>query len=285
MRIVSKGGIFRQSIAITLGNFDGLHKGHMRLVSRLVEIASKTNMKSMVYVIDNDSRCKILTKRQQIDILDKAGVDYVVFRKLSDELKNMEAYVFLKQLKERFSVGRVVVGDDYRFGKNRRGDIASINKFFEVDVINRVDNVSSTTIRDMIREGNVAGANRMLGREFSLEGRVVEGLKNGRKIGFRTANLEDMEGMIIPKVGVYKTRTKYNNNVYNSITNIGTNPTVGKIRQNRIETNILDFSEDIYDKRIEVSFVERIRDEKKFENLKELAVQIKKDVEKIRESE
>jgi riboflavin kinase/FMN adenylyltransferase len=182
VRVVSKGGIFRQSIAITLGNFDGLHKGHMKLVSRLVEIASKTNMKSMVYVIDNDSSCKILTKRQQLDILDKAGVDYVLFRKLSDELKNMEAYVFLKHLKERFSVGRVVVGDDYRFGKNRRGDIASINKFFEVDVINRVDNVSSTTIRDMIREGNVASANRMLGREFSLEGRVVEGLKNGRKI-------------------------------------------------------------------------------------------------------
>lgn len=285
MKVVSEGEIFRQSTAVALGNFDGLHVGHMKLVNKLIEVAAKSGRKSLVYVIENDSCDSILPKRKQIDILDKAGVDYVMFRKFSDEFKNIKANVFLKKLKERFNVGTVVVGEDYRFGRDRMGDISSIKKFFEVDVVDRIDDVSSTTIRNMIREGNIAGANRMLGREFSLEGDVVEGLKNGRKIGFRTANLREPDGMIIPKVGVYKTRTKYNNNVYTSITNIGTNPTIGNLSHNIIETNILDFSEDIYGKSIEVSFVERIRDERKFNSIEELVVRIAEDVKKIREGE
>lgn len=285
MRILDEGEVLKKSMAITLGNFDGLHLGHMKLVNRLIDIAAKTGRGSLVYVIENCEHDRILTKEQQACILENAGVDYVLFRKFTDEFKRIKAEAFLDKLKKRFNVGAVVVGDDYKFGNNKEGGISCIRNFFDVDIVKRVDDISSTSIRNSILKGDVSLANKMMGREFLIEGKVVEGRKIGRKIGFRTANQKKPDGIIIPKVGVYKTRTKYNNNIYNSITNIGTNPTVGALCKNSIETNILDFEEDIYGKVIEVSFIERIRGEKKFARISDLQRQIEKDVQKIKEGE
>ncbi|MBP5426967.1 MAG: bifunctional riboflavin kinase/FAD synthetase [Clostridiales bacterium] len=283
MEVISGAKALIEATAVTLGNFDGLHLGHLKLINRLIDLANKINGKSLVYVIEKENMEKIMTREQKVCALDALGVDYVVFRKFSKEFKNIKAEDFLKELKDKFNVSAAVVGDDYRFGKDRQGNITSFKKFFEVDVVERVDDVSSTKIRDLIQQGDVFSANELLGWEFCIEGKVMEGLKNGRKIGFKTANITKPVGMIIPKVGVYRTRTKYNDMVYDSITNIGTNPTIGSINYKSIETNIFDFDEDIYGKRIAVKFLERIRGERKFGSIEDLAQQINQDVKKIRE--
>lgn len=269
---------------VTIGNFDGLHLGHLEIMKRLIDVGKAKNLEPMVYVIEKNCLGeRILTREDKVDILKDIGICDVYFETFTSKFENTSAYDFIKKvLIDKFNVKAVVVGLDFRFGKNREGDISYLKKFFEVDVLKKVDNISSTGIRELIKMGNVKKANMLLGREFFLRGKVIRGLKIGRTIGFKTANLEIDSKMIVPSNGVYKTRTLYDGNLYNSITNIGYNPTIVGLRHKSIETNIFDFDQDIYDKNIEVYFLDKIREEKKFSSVDELVYNIKNDIKKVR---
>ena len=287
MEILSKNDKIVYDTAVTIGNFDGLHKGHIKLINELKKRAQEKNLKSVVYILEKSSDFttdKITTKRQKIEILNLMGIDYVYFKNFTKDFSYMKPFNFIEDiLKNRLNARLVVVGPDCKFGYRRQGDITYLkdksNKFnYSVDVIEKIDNISSTNIRNYIQSGDIKNANNLLGRSYSLEGVVKEGLKIGRTLGFKTANLSLEQGIVLPSNGVYKTRTKYNQKMYDSITNVGNNPTVSNLNYKRIETHIFDFDKEIYGENIEVYFLGKIRDEKIFSNREELVLQIKNDI-------
>lgn len=287
MKVILNDDKIFADTAVTLGNFDGLHRGHVKLIRELKNKALQYNLKTVVYVLEkpyNKGLKRILTKEQKIEILSTMGVDYVYFQDFTKAFSNVTADEFVKDiLVDRLNMKLAVVGIDYRFGHNRQGDISYLennaDKFgFKVDVVDKIDGISSTNIRKLIQKGDIREANNLLGRPFCFSGRVIEGLKIGRTIGFRTANLDEQQGLVIPANGVYKTITTYNNNKYKSITNVGNNPTISNLEYKSIETNIFEFDQDIYGENIKVEFLDRIRKEKKFKSVDELVMQIKDDI-------
>ncbi len=269
---------------VAIGNFDGLHLGHKKLIERLKYIAKVNNLEPLVYIIERHYVAeRILTKKQKVDILKDMGICNIYFEDFTEEFKSMRKDEFInKVLKDKFNVKAVVSSHDFRFGKDREGDVDYLKKFFNVEVVEKIDGISSTNVRKLLRDGNVKEANKLLGREFSLLGTVVVGLKIGGTIGFKTANMKIDNETILPSNGVYKTKTCYNDKIYDSITNIGYNPTISSLKYKSIETNIFDFNENIYGKDIEVYFLDKIRDEKKFKDVNELVSQIEKDIKKVR---
>ncbi|MEG0296003.1 MAG: bifunctional riboflavin kinase/FAD synthetase [Clostridium sp.] len=298
MRIIQEGNScdLQKGTYIALGSFDGLHKGHLSLVQKIKELSKKNNGLSTLFtftkhpleeicpdkapklVIDNDYKFRIL-KQQQVDLVIMRDFDNDFMKKTPEE--------FVKMLVEEYNAKGIVVGFNYRFGYKNQGDtnllIELSKKYgYEVAVMTPCtytdEVISSTRIRNSILNGNVTDARKMLTRPYSLEGEVVHGKKLGRTIGFPTANMEVSKKMVIPQNGVYYTNVLYNNNIYKAITNVGNNPTVNG-QKLTIEPYILDFDKDIYGEKIRVYFLERIRDEKKFESLDALVNQLKMDAE------
>lgn len=279
---------------IALGSFDGIHEGHMSLVKKTVELAKKNNGTSIVFTFKNHPR-EILNSKNKIKLLmnneDKEkillenNIDYVYFQEFTEKFMKFSPRDFIKYIKDKFNVKGIVVGFNFRFGYKNLGDVnllEELSKEFNYELyvlppcVYDENPISSTLIRKCLLEGNVEKANIMLGRSYYLEGKVAEGRKIGRTIGFPTANLEYNEKSLLPKEGVYYTLVLVNNNKYKSITNIGNNPTVNGKRLT-IESYILDFEGNIYGENIKVNFIKRIRDVVKFNSLEELKHQLEKD--------
>lgn len=281
---------------IALGSFDGVHKGHLLLINEIVNLAKKNNAKSVVYtfenhplsIVDKENAPKLLLDNDtKVETLKNLGVDILCFKRFDETLMKLSPEEFIENLVNKFNAKGIVVGFNYRFGYKNKGDIELLKKLskklkFElyVEEAYKIDNdvVSSTRIRNLITNGNVKDANKMLGRYYCLSGLVVGGRRLGRTIGFPTANLKPLDNMLIPKIGVYYTNVEIYGKLYKGITSVGNNPTVNG-KNMTIETNILDFNEDIYDINIKVYFLARIRDEKKFSGLDELKMQLEKDKE------
>lgn len=282
-------------IYIALGSFDGLHLGHKALVQKAMEIAKKNKGKSMIYtfenhplsVINKDIMPKLLMDNDiKIRALEHMGVDYLSLVKFSKEFMKISPEDFICNIIKNYNVKGIIVGFNYRFGYKNLGDIVLLKKLslkydFKLYVINPIKQnnelISSSRIRNIISEqGDIKRANSMLYVPFSIEGKVVKGRQIGREIGFPTINLDYNKEFVIPKGGVYSTIVKYNDKFYKGVTNIGYNPTVENEKLS-IETHILNFNNDIYDEIIRVYFIGRIRDEKKFDSLEELACRIEKD--------
>ncbi|WP_194190472.1 bifunctional riboflavin kinase/FAD synthetase [Clostridium chrysemydis] len=279
---------------IALGSFDGLHKGHLELVKKIVSLAKNNNSYSMVYTFKNHPR-KIISSNSDIELLmnnstkvrllEEFGVDEIVLKEFTKDLMKEPPEDFIKKLCANYKVKGIVVGFNYRFGYKNKGDLELLKslskvygyKLYVIDPL-MVENdvVSSTRIRNYLKNGHVEKAMRLLQRPYSLEGVVVGGKKLGRTIGFPTANLKVSEDMLIPKKGVYYTNVIYNNEKFKGITSVGTNPTVNG-EKITIETYILNFDRIIYDKELKLIFLERIRDEKKFNSIEELVERLKKD--------
>jgi|LSQX01.3.fsa_nt_gb riboflavin kinase/FMN adenylyltransferase len=302
MRILKPGqeSSVDSPISIALGNFDGLHLGHMQLINKAISIKKNKQHKSLVYTFYNHPSEMIPGKApvlfltdndKKAEILKETDLDYLYFETFNTDIMSLSPIDFFKKLLlKKFKIESVIVGFDYRFGYKGEGDTEILKNIgkeynFNVDVIppvrlnNRI--VSSSIIRECILSGDMETAGLYLDRLFSIKGRVVKGKGLGNEIGFPTANLTPKLGIIIPVNGVYRTKVLVKKNTYNSITNIGVSPTVDG-NNRTIETHIIDYHGDLYGEEMEVFFEKKIRGEKKFDNIDELSKQILKDVECVR---
>lgn len=279
---------------VALGSFDGLHIGHLSLINKVKDLARENEGKSMVFTFRNHPRTVIMTEnnldllmtnKEKIDILLKENVDILALKTFDKEVMKMDPEEFIRWLCNDYSIRGIVVGFNFRFGYKNLGDIELLKKLkekysYELCVmepcIYEDDVVSSTRIRKEIVNGDISIANEMLSRHYSITGNVVHGKKLGRQIGFPTANISLTTPKLIPKVGVYYTNIEINGKIYKGITSIGNNPTVNG-KELTIETYILNFNEYIYDEEIKIYFIDRIRDEMKFNGLNELVCQLKRD--------
>lgn len=280
-----------EETVIALGSFDGLHKGHMALIDKAMEVAKKIGASAMVYsfsnhpltVINKELTPKLLLSNEdKISILESKGVDIVNLTLFTEDFMKVSPEDFVLNMLKYYNCKAFVVGFNYRFGYKNLGDIELLKKLskiygFKLYVVDKIKDkneaISSSKIRHLIEEGDVKRATQLLTRPYALSGTVMTGRKIGRTIGFRTLNLDYDKKYVIPKGGVYYTNVIINNVNYRGITNIGYNPTVSGNKLS-IETHVLDFNEDIYNHKIKVLFIDKIRDEKKFNSLEELKNQL-----------
>ncbi|WP_024769885.1 bifunctional riboflavin kinase/FAD synthetase [Aquimarina macrocephali] len=274
---------------VTIGTFDGVHIGHKKIIERLIESARKNNLESVILtffphprmVLQQDSDIKLInTIDERIQILEKTGLDSLVIHPFTKEFSRLSAGEYVQQmLVDCLKAKHVIIGYDHRFGRNRNSNITDLASYgiqnnFTVEEISKQDlddvAVSSTKIRKALFDGNITQANAYLGYCFMLTGKVVEGKKLGRKLNYPTANLHIKEDYkLIPKNGVYIVKSFIDSKTYFGMMNIGTNPTVNGTRQT-IETHFFDTSFNLYDKKIQIEMIKRIRDEKKFDSLEQL---------------
>jgi riboflavin kinase/FMN adenylyltransferase len=222
----------------------------------------------------------------KVNILRSVGVEILCLVEFNKQVMQTTAEEFVLELLNKYNMGGVVVGFNYRFGHKNQGNVELLKELgekysFKVEVINPLDFeqelISSSRIRALIERGDIIEANKMLFKPFMLSGRVVTGKKLGRTLGYPTANIQVDEKFVMPSSGVYYTNVKYNGDFYIGMTNVGYNPTVECTNEINVETYILNFDNDIYGEDIDVFFLERIRDEKKFSSLQQLIEQMKKD--------
>lgn len=285
---------------ITIGNFDGVHIGHKKILEEVREKALMTGGVSVLITFDphpltilKPEKIKGLITPLPIKkrILEEMGLDYLIILKFEDKFRDLEPEEFVRTLLvNKLGVYMLVLGKDFRFGKDAKGDTALLEKlskkygfrFFAIDpVIVDGEKVGSNRIRNMIIEGNLQKVKDFLGRPFTITGRVIYGAGIGKKIGLPTANLALFENQLLPKNGVYITEIELKGNYFPSVTNVGFKPT---FKQNRIsvETHIIDFDKDIYGTELDIRFYERIRDEMMFASIEDLKRAINEDIKKAR---
>jgi len=287
------------STSATIGNFDGVHIGHKKILSAIKEEAKEQGLSSCVItfhphpqkVLQNIDIPLLFPIRERLKLLEEQGIDVVACYTFTKDIAKISARDFVTDiLVGKLNLKHLIVGPDFSFGRKREGNLDLLYKTgkeygFDTEVVETAlvggEIVSSTSIRTLLREGNLKKASDFLGYNFYIEGQVKEGERRGRQIGFPTANLET-DWDILPKIGVYATLANVDGTKHQSITNIGYRPTFGH-NELLIETHIFDFNEDIYKKRIKVEFVDRVRDEQKFDGPDALAEQIKKDVQKVKD--
>ena len=287
-----------QGTAVALGQFDALHAGHRDIMCDVVDYARQNGLKSVVYMFENApcdivsgrNTLKVNTLEKRFEIIKKFGVDIVIARRFDEELMKLSYTKFIEQhICNMLNAKYITVGYNYRFGNKGEGCAETLAsecnlRGIKVHIVPEVRlngvSVSSTIIRERISLGDVESATQLMGRRFSLSGKVTEGNKIGRGLGFPTANMEIPRGRLLPKFGVYETRTNINGNVYPSVTNIGGKPTVDR-DYSCIETHICAEVGDIYGEVIEVEFCRFLRGIERFDSLEELAEQLRKDKEQV----
>lgn len=280
----------------TIGTFDGVHLGHRKILERLTNNAKKTGLKSTVLtffphprmVLQKDVDIKLLnTLEEKTQILETLGLDYLIVHPFTKEFSRLSATDFVNDiLVNGLKTKKIIIGYDHRFGRNRNANIQDLIAFgqtldFEVEEIpaQEVDDisVSSTKIRKALLEGDITTANNYLSYAYMLTGTIKKGKGMGRDFGFPTANLHIAETYkLIPKTGAYVVSSTLNGKTYFGMMNIGYNPTVDGTEKS-IEVNFFDFEGNLYDQKIQVSLLHRIRDEQKFSSIEELKAQLKKD--------
>ena len=281
---------------ITLGTFDGVHKGHQKILKKLIKEAKKLNLESIVLtffphprtVLNPNFPLKLInTINERTRLFEKSGIDTLITHSFDKNFSELTPKKFVKDiLVNKLNIKKILIGYDHRFGKNRTAGIKDLKtlglkynfKVIEISVQEQNNvSISSTKIRNSIIQGNIKKAKSYLGYDFSLKGKVVKGNEIGRTIGFPTANLEIEENYkLIPKNGVYLIYTILEKQVFFGMMNIGVKPTL-KIEKESIEVNLFDWEKDIYGEFIEVFILDYIRDETKFDSLTDLTDQIKID--------
>ena len=284
--------VIESDIDVTcIGAFDGIHRGHLELINKTKQISNNYQVVTFneipkIYfnnalkpLLDNDKRNNIFKELKPTNLI------YLKF----DEINKLSSSDFIKILSLNLKTKKIVVGKDFKFGKNRTGDINNIISFFgEENVILLTDylidneKVSSTKIRNYLDSGNIEKANKFLGRKYELSGKVVKGMKMGSKLGIPTANLKLNSELYLPKFGVYGISCKLNNKSYEGILNIGITPTVTDKKNIKVEVHIFDFNKNIYDENLEVQINKFIREEIKFNSTVDLVKQINIDISTVK---
>ena len=285
---------------VTIGTFDGVHLGHQAIFNKMKNLAQSIGGETVVVTfephprqvlnIDSSNLRFLCTPEEKLQKFEEFGIDNVLVINFTKEFSRTPSEVFIKDyIVDNIKPAYIVVGYDHHFGKNRMGDFALLSEVmtrygFKVERIDAQDveniAISSTKIRNALAVGNVKGANRLLGYTYSITAEVVVGNKIGRTLGFPTANLElPREYMLINNRGVYACLVDYEGQTYKAMANIGHRPTIGDRSEDNpiIEVNLFDFDGDLYGKHIRVRFIDRIRDEEKFDSLGALKAQLEQD--------
>jgi riboflavin kinase/FMN adenylyltransferase len=284
---------------VTIGTFDGVHIGHQKVLSNLIQSAKKNNATSVLLtffphprmVLQKNTDIKLInTIDERIKLLEKTGLDVLVIHKFTEDFAEQTALDFVKNvLVNSLKISNLIIGYDHRFGKDREGDFEQLTAYgktfgFEVNKISQqeIDHIaiSSTKIRKAIELGNIEEANRYLGYAFMLTGEIVKGKHLGKKIGFPTANLHIKETYkLLPKTGSYIVKSELENETVYGMMNIGFRPTV-KGKNQTIEIHFFDFNKDLYGKKVQVDVLEFLREEQKFDSVEDLKNQLQKDKER-----
>ena len=279
---------------VTTGTFDGVHVGHQKIISRLKDVAKQEAGETvlltfyphprMVLFPDDNELQLINTQAEKIELLEQFGIDHLIIYPFTKEFSRLSSVEFVRNiLVNTIKTKRLVIGYNHHFGRNREGSFEHLKEYgplygFDVEEIPAKDidsiEISSTKIRTALLAGDVTTANTYLGHEFSICGKVVEGKQLGRTIGYPTANIKLQDKYkIVPADGVYAVKVKHQGQLYGGMLNIGNNPTIeGKGRS--IEVNIFNFNKDIYNQDATIYFIERLRDEVKFNGIDELTKQL-----------
>jgi len=289
---------------VTIGIFDGVHKGHKYILKSLIERARETGGKSVVItlwphpriVLDKDMwNFKLLhSQEEKIHHLSKLGLDYYIVIPFNTELASMAACDFVQQyLVDKLHVSRLILGYDNTFGRDRQGSPDSLASCAERSglIVEKLDelklsevNISSTTVRNALLEGNLEASRELLDYDYYLEGTVIMGNQLGRKLGYPTANINPQSAYkLIPRDGVYAVHIEYKNVLYPGMLNVGIRPTIDSANPVKvIEAHLFDQDIDLYDQEVVIHFRKRIRDEKKFPNLEGLKQQLQEDEREIK---
>ncbi len=290
-----------KNYVLTMGNFDGVHIGHCKLLLKLREVAIELNCEPIIITYENHSKdilqdgkapYILTTARQKEEILKDRGFHNIKFIMFTKELANMSPLEFLqKEIYDKYKPKAIVLGYDSHFGKNREGNYEFVKqhekqfnyKTYQVSpLIVDGEIVSSSLVRKLIINGKLSSANYYLKRTFAFWGSITKGKKIGRTLGYPTINIKPISKFqLTPPSGIYYTKTKIMGIKYDSVTNIGTNPTVSDNNELKIETFILKFEQNIYGQVIETLFIKKLREEKKFTNLESLKEAIKQDVQNV----
>ena len=274
-----------EQIAVAIGNFDGFHLGHEKLINTL----SKTKQCTAVMFFDphpnsifNQNHQELMSPLEKINFL-KDKVDMVFVVKFDLDFANLTIGDFIDELK-KLNVNTVVVGSNFRFANNKSGTIKDLEKHFEVIKVNEElygnEVISSTRLKNCLKNGNLEVYQKLTNTYYSISGIVVDGMKLGATLGFPTANI--MTDNLLPSNGVYLVNIIIDDQKFTGICNIGTRPTINNDNEKKVEVYILNFDNNIYRKKVKVELVSKIRDEIKFNNLEDLKNQIQQDVEYVK---
>ena len=273
-----------EPVCAAVGNFDGVHLGHQKLIEECKRHGYKSAVLTFyphpsVFLKKIPNYPLVTPLEHKVDILSRMGIDYLIVVEFNDDMADMPKEEFIEYMKF-MNIKSCVCGYDFTFGRRAEGNISDLREVFEFYEVKKFVfddvRVSTTYIRELISIGNVYEANRLLGRHFSIRGKVKFGTQQGRVIGFPTANI-DYKNYFLPETGVYFVNVKVEGILYLGMCNIGHNPTFNFSYNKRVEVNIFGLDADIYGDEIEIYFVQRIRNEMKFENVNDLIKQLKID--------
>ena len=276
---------------LTIGNYDGIHLGHQAILKKLISESRSNNILSSVMTFEPHPReffspklapKRIISLREKLEYFDELKIDQVFIVNFNDEFSRKSYLDFIEILKKNIQAKKIIIGNDFRFGKQREGNIDKlIDNSVDVCVMNKIEykgeRVSSTIIRDSLAAGDLERAAMLLGRSYSISGKVVHGDKRGREIGFPTANIHMFHNRP-PLKGVFAVKL---NNMY-GVANLGVRPTIAGFSKLNLEVHLFNFSKNIYGKHAHVTFLKKIRDEKKFENIDALKKQIQIDIDNVK---
>jgi len=275
-------------IALAIGNFDGMHLAHQALLAKLVEVSEQKKLTPAVMTFEPHPReffnpqnapARLTTLREKLEYFKKAKIDKIFICTFNQKFAQISAQYFMQViLHEKLNVNTILVGDDFRFGAKRAGSIKDFPaNNFELITLPQVnlgiERVSSTLVRNALADGDLVHAAQLLGRAYSISGKVIYGAQRGRRLGFPTANVH-MRHERPALTGVYAVKL----DGLNAVANLGVRPTISGVPKMSLEVHVIDFNADLYGRHVHVEFFHKIRDEHKFENLEALKVQIEKDV-------
>jgi riboflavin kinase/FMN adenylyltransferase len=287
---------------LTIGSFDGVHRGHQEIIRRLAAGAHAQTVPAVVLTFyphpaivlrGSNGPFYLSSPNERAEIIGSLGVDIVILQRFDRQLADTSARDFVIKLKERLGLRHLLIGHDFTLGRRREGDIPTLKRLgeelgFEVEVHQPVllegQVISSSQIRSALTAGNVEHAQQLLGRAYRLTGEVVPGDGRGRTIGIPTANLETWSDQVLPAAGVYACRAQIRDKIFRAATNIGVRPTFdGTSTLLHVETHLLDFQGDLYGQKVQLDFLTRLRGEQKFPNVQALVAQIQEDIARTRQ--
>ena len=289
----------RKAIVASIGIFDGVHLGHQHLIKQVIRQARRLKAQSAIFTFSphplmmlNPLRVPhlLIFLRHRLRLISSLGIDLCLVLKFNRALANMPPEEFVRNLTNKFRIKKLLIGENFYFGKNKCGDLRLLKELgkkynFKVEKIKIIKaqgkSISSTKIRQLVRQGKLNIVSKLLGRPVSILGTVTKGFARGRTLGFPTANINPHHE-VLPPFGVYAVRVKINEGWHQGILNIGRRPTFFRDGQPSIEVHLFDFQRNIYGKDLEIIFLKKMRAEKRFKSTSALAQQIKKDVERVK---